>query len=644
MLRAIVGCAIFAYACAGHSKEVTTPIDPFDFQYEFQTEIRANPLTPGADRVQGDVDADPFMLLLQKRFESGDSSAGVLWANFATGFWSFRNQSPGADPKTAMKGYEYVSLAAERGFTPAIHYQSWFYQLGIGTERDTNKHVQLLAKAAAQGDIHARRIKAIGFRLQDNFSELRTLASEGDPAGLLFLAREYQFGELSGTEDQLTQLQRLYSECWRLHRFSDCGYYHAVGEVAEREFSEAAKAIDEIKAVAPWSDPASSSGLALRTLYLQGVVVGMLATGDQISSAQIELGLRFGEEIEGATQLIAPEDAMSIELALTHLHYSDLQQKAPHWLHSDVPRQYAADELDFLRPFSEAIAKHSKRAAAISIENDIVDWRAQVSLLSAIVTLSSGAFDSYDPRLARDYAQRLLDIDPEDPDARAFLGWLSEDISAAAALEICSYSCDYFQMMHQLEVQYQNALLAEIEREKKEKQQQANRAAAIQQSQRIAAQQSNSTQARSSGGGFFSFLGDVLAIAAVVGIVVLAVNYAPAALGTLGGMAPMDSPSSYAIQQPTVQSAQQRKQTTGFTPLPNTCISDYSCGAGMMCIKQAYSSGGICVTAVNQFGIKTYPQPRPDSVNFQGTLQGCKFPSDCPVGFSCNRDYEVCVR
>ena len=259
------------------------------------------------------------------------------------------------------------------------------------------------------------------------------------------------------------------------------------------------------------------------------------------------------------------------------------------------------------------------------------------------MTLSSGAFESYDPGLARDYSKRLLDIDPEDADARAFFGWLSEDISAADALTICSYTCDYFQMMHQLEVQYQNALLAEIEREKREKQQQANRAAAIQQSQRIATQQSNTTQARSSGGGFFSFLGDVLAIAAVVGVVVLAVNYAPAALGTLGGVTPMDTPSRYAIQQPTVQSAQ-RKQLTGITPLPNTCISDYSCGPGMMCIKQAYSSGGICVTAVNEVGVKTYPQPRPDSFNFQGTLQGCRFASDCPVGFSCNRDYEVCVR
>lgn len=620
------------------------PIDPMAFEYDFQVQIEDNPLAPQTERIQVDVNTDPFMMLLENRFQNGDASAGVLWANFATGFWNFKRQSTGADINIAKKAFDFVSLAAERGFIPAVHYKSWFYQLGIGTERDPEKHIQLLAEAVSRGDIHARRIQVIAFRDQNYLSDLHLLALENDPAGLVFLAQEYQFGQLSGAKDRVIQLELLYRKCWELHRISDCGYYFAVAETMSGNFSKAANAINSIKENSPWSDSENSSGLALRTLYLNGVVLnGSLAKAYELSPGQIELGLRFGEEAKRSKQLINHEAAMSVELAIAWLNQAKFARSASESVKSGV-LQPTAEEMALLNPLITAIARHSQNAAAISFDNQLEGWKAEASLKYAAFTLSSSAHNSFDPGLARQYADRLVSVAPDDSDAVALFGFLNEDISAGEAINICSYSCDYFQLMNDIEVQYQKALLAEMEKQNQQRRQkqQAKNNGAVQQSQRIEPQQKIAAQKRSSGGGFFSFLGDVLAIAAVVGVIYVVATTAPYAIGALGEMT-LEAPTASTIQQPTWQSSQRRSQATSVNSLPSTCISDYSCGPGMMCIKQAYSAGGICATAVNEYGNKTFPQPRPDSFNVQGALQGCNFTSDCPIGFSCNRDYEVCV-
>ena len=81
------------------------------------------------------------------------------------------------------------------------------------------------------------------------------------------------------------------------------------------------------------------------------------------------------------------------------------------------------------------------------------------------------------------------------------------------------------------------------------------------------------------------------------------------------------------------------------TSSSNTCTSDFSCGMGSKCIKKPGRSSGICMTEVNRYGTKTYSSPSSLSVGVRSyTSEACKFNTDCPIGFKCDREYKVCVK
>ena len=75
-----------------------------------------------------------------------------------------------------------------------------------------------------------------------------------------------------------------------------------------------------------------------------------------------------------------------------------------------------------------------------------------------------------------------------------------------------------------------------------------------------------------------------------------------------------------------------------------SCSSDYSCGIGKLCVKKPYASSGICMTSVNEYGIKTYPNKSTDSIYMGTTNKSCQYITDCPVSFTCDKTYNVCIK
>jgi hypothetical protein len=74
-----------------------------------------------------------------------------------------------------------------------------------------------------------------------------------------------------------------------------------------------------------------------------------------------------------------------------------------------------------------------------------------------------------------------------------------------------------------------------------------------------------------------------------------------------------------------------------------SCFSDFDCRFGEQCVKAPFKTRGICMQPVDDFGIKEYPTPDPDSM--MPKLEGeCQFNTDCPIGFYCHPYYKVCVK
>lgn len=73
------------------------------------------------------------------------------------------------------------------------------------------------------------------------------------------------------------------------------------------------------------------------------------------------------------------------------------------------------------------------------------------------------------------------------------------------------------------------------------------------------------------------------------------------------------------------------------------CSSDFSCGVGQACVKPMFQSSGVCLTKVDELGIKQYSAPSSNSIGVR-TSASCHFNTDCPVGFRCDTTLKACVR
>jgi hypothetical protein len=81
-----------------------------------------------------------------------------------------------------------------------------------------------------------------------------------------------------------------------------------------------------------------------------------------------------------------------------------------------------------------------------------------------------------------------------------------------------------------------------------------------------------------------------------------------------------------------------------FPVVSLACTSDYSCGLGYACVKEPYKVRGQCMETVDEYGIRTFDMPRDSSIGPKMSGEGCTFVTDCPIGFQCDRDLEVCVK
>ena len=75
-----------------------------------------------------------------------------------------------------------------------------------------------------------------------------------------------------------------------------------------------------------------------------------------------------------------------------------------------------------------------------------------------------------------------------------------------------------------------------------------------------------------------------------------------------------------------------------------SCSSDFSCGSGKKCVKKLGQATGVCMTSTNSYGVKTYSAPSTSSILPNNNGGGCRYNTDCPVGFRCDISYRACVK
>jgi len=76
---------------------------------------------------------------------------------------------------------------------------------------------------------------------------------------------------------------------------------------------------------------------------------------------------------------------------------------------------------------------------------------------------------------------------------------------------------------------------------------------------------------------------------------------------------------------------------------PSGCTADYECGVGMKCAKPLFQATGVCLQTVNEYGTPVPSLPSPSSVGPRATPD-CLIVTDCPPGFRCDANLQMCVR
>jgi hypothetical protein len=74
------------------------------------------------------------------------------------------------------------------------------------------------------------------------------------------------------------------------------------------------------------------------------------------------------------------------------------------------------------------------------------------------------------------------------------------------------------------------------------------------------------------------------------------------------------------------------------------CSSDFSCRYGESCVKAPFKSRGVCMKSVDKFGTRTFKAPSTNSIGTRMGDDGCRFSTDCPIGFDCDRRLKVCLK
>ncbi len=106
----------------------------------------------------------------------------------------------------------------------------------------------------------------------------------------------------------------------------------------------------------------------------------------------------------------------------------------------------------------------------------------------------------------------------------------------------------------------------------------------------------------------------------------------------------------YQASTPTEPATQYIPPTQTFSGSSNNsnsigCLSDYSCPYGQKCIKELYSTRGLCAAPVNEYGNPTYTQPSSDSINIRSYNDAqCQTNMDCPLMFRCDQELKVCFK
>jgi len=105
----------------------------------------------------------------------------------------------------------------------------------------------------------------------------------------------------------------------------------------------------------------------------------------------------------------------------------------------------------------------------------------------------------------------------------------------------------------------------------------------------------------------------------------------------------------YTPQQNSVQTYQnfnhsQKAKIPKKVLTEDSCTSDYSCGVGFQCVKAPLKFKGVCMQSVNKYGTKEFKIPDSKSIGPNMNLIGkCNISTDCPIGFSCDSKFKVCV-
>lgn len=602
----------------------------------------------------------------------GDEDAAIIYAMGAMGDFRFE-QSPrlAHDDAYQQRALALLEHFAKRAHPPAYTLLSLYYRYGLGTQPNPAAGDAYFKNALSAGDLAALNYYAFQLlseaQTQDLLDTADRLIRLGDSTGHMYIALAYEREQLSAEFDspEVNELFDKALNCWRQARIEICGFLVGKASGRQRNSGDQREAtlmtLLRLANKEPQDHPSqfhsidSPMGLgvrvqtlakALRWKYFYGKGQG----GDRLYSELRDTVLELEPYFDSMPKAFRPDFAVAFSLVQSNNLWSN-GDASPESIQANWEAQTAEQQelqLKAARYIDTVAEELQSQSSGRAVE-------AQV-FTGAALNYSQGLSTPPDMDKAATFAGLAATYNlPAAPELKLLQSVFLGKTKPSDALQSCKWLCFAFQIYADIEAEYERllAVLAQREAEALAEEERLERIAVAQaekrrqialaeqergrqeailrqeakarQEQRIALERERQRR-REQVSSFLGFAVDLLAAAAVAGLIVY----------TAGAVAPLLAESGSGASYGSYSSA--------YPSIPSACVSDFDCGVGNTCVKKQYAAGGICMKTVTSNGRQILNPANPNSIRVGGSVTRCYSSAQCSPGFMCNLDYNVCVR
>lgn len=644
---------------------------PHHVQYDFYTEYLYQ---NGYFLPDGGSTRKIFLTDERKLYEQallGDIEATAIYALGAMGHISFQQPTNLVhdDPYQARAAQLLLS-AANKGEAAVHTLLSLYHRYGLGTEPNQVEAARQFEKALALGDIAALNFHTFSL-INDNEIEkalesAERLISLGDVTGYDYktMALEKKRPIPARHTAQARQFFDSAVECWEIARTATCGFMLVNAttrfQLKEEDKQKTIEILLRLIKKKPADNPVpfqsieTEYGLNTRLFIVDSALGwGLLRQDKPEYTSQQNAVFGIVTELEQRLDSIGypwkSAVVVGYHLAQTKEIFSSPDFTGLEEGLSTVPEEVRSRFLESLRHINNTADEISEAERTLRVSD------AQV-LIQAGLNSAFGVETNVDWKKASQLTRLAATINY--PASRE-VGVLSDIFAGGSiskqTLNNCEFTCYEIGIILALKADFEKMLAAEKEREaealrkanirqqeerrlaelrlreeltrrQKEKRAALQREAARAEQERRLALERDRQRRRDNVSGFLNFATEALTAMVVVGAVIY----------TAGAIAPLLVEES--------QRGNYGGRAITASNLPSACSSDFDCDVGSACLKKTTSIAGICTRTVNQWGNQVLTHPNPRSVRVGGAVNRCTSFQQCPIGFTCNLDYKVCVK